>query len=302
MGNELVAACPSSRSTEVERFVAGEPPLHPVVAADLDRIVRESGIRPGCARSRCGPDRRRRRPDRRRVRARRRSNGGATSTCLPATLGGGRAAAATSMAADVDGRVRTARTPSRSALPDADESRRGARHRRSRSAHANVRVWAGFGVDGGGAVRRRPRAASARFAAAAAADAAHRRAGVPRRDARPRPSRGRWRCSTRWARRTSCRTGSRRTGGAPRRPAADAAEVASLGARLSHLHVYEWAGAEDRRPLADGGDRWRAVLDAASALGGDRVAFLEFVAGDDPDALRRDAATLRSWLPPAFLR
>ncbi len=84
----------------------------------------------------------------------------------------------------------------------------------------------------------------------------------------------------------------------PTTPGADAAEIASLGARLSHLHVYEWAGPEDRRPLVDGADRWSAVLDAASALGGDRVAFVEFVAGDDPDALRRDAATLRSWLPP----
>jgi len=83
---------------------------------------------------------------------------------------------------------------------------------------------------------------------------------------------------------------------APTAPAADAAEVSALGDRLSHLHVYEWAGPEDRCPLADGADRWRAVLAAADALGRDRVAFLEFVSGDDPDALRRDAATLRSWL------
>jgi 3-dehydroshikimate dehydratase len=83
---------------------------------------------------------------------------------------------------------------------------------------------------------------------------------------------------------------------APTTGEADAAEVTALGDRLSHLHVYEWAGAADRRPLADGAARWRAVLDAAGAAPGDRVAFLEFVAGDDPDALRRDAATLRSWL------
>jgi len=83
---------------------------------------------------------------------------------------------------------------------------------------------------------------------------------------------------------------------APTAPEHDAAEVTALGDRLDHLHVYEWAGPEDRRPLADGAARWAAVLAAADALGGDRVAFLEFVAGDDPDALRRDAATLRSWL------
>ena len=38
MGNELVRLSELA-VTEVERFVAGEPPLHPVVAADLDRIA-----------------------------------------------------------------------------------------------------------------------------------------------------------------------------------------------------------------------------------------------------------------------
>jgi phosphoglycerate dehydrogenase-like enzyme len=38
MGNEL-ARLSELAVTEVERFVAGEPPLHPVVAADLDRIA-----------------------------------------------------------------------------------------------------------------------------------------------------------------------------------------------------------------------------------------------------------------------
>lgn len=82
----------------------------------------------------------------------------------------------------------------------------------------------------------------------------------------------------------------------PTTPDADAAEVLALGGRLSHLHVYEWAGPEDRRPLAEGAARWRAVLDAARGLGGDRVALLEFVADDDPGQLERDAATLRAWL------
>jgi sugar phosphate isomerase/epimerase len=81
----------------------------------------------------------------------------------------------------------------------------------------------------------------------------------------------------------------------PTTPAEDAAEVTALGARLSHLHVYECAGSTERRPLADGAARWAAVLAAADALGGDRMAFLEFVADGDPDALRRDAATLRAW-------
>ena len=38
MGNELVRLSELA-VTEVERFVAGEPPLHPVTAADLDRIA-----------------------------------------------------------------------------------------------------------------------------------------------------------------------------------------------------------------------------------------------------------------------
>ena len=80
----------------------------------------------------------------------------------------------------------------------------------------------------------------------------------------------------------------------PTTAAADTAEVAALGPRLSHLHVYEWAGPEARLPLDAGSARWRAVLDAAA--GAERVAFLEFVVGDDPDALRRDARTLREWL------
>ena len=80
----------------------------------------------------------------------------------------------------------------------------------------------------------------------------------------------------------------------------DAAEVTDLGEWLSHLHVYEWAGAENRQPLADGDANWNAVLRAASTIdgawSGDRFAFLEFVPGDDVDAARRDAAVLLRWL------
>ena len=79
-----------------------------------------------------------------------------------------------------------------------------------------------------------------------------------------------------------------------RAPAEDAAEVASLGDHLSHLHVYEWAGAEARRPLLEGDARWCAVL--AALPDEPRVAFLEFVAGDDPRTLLADARTLHTWL------
>jgi sugar phosphate isomerase/epimerase len=82
-----------------------------------------------------------------------------------------------------------------------------------------------------------------------------------------------------------------------RAPDDDAAEVASLADHLSHLHVYEWVSAEDRRPLAEGDARWRAVLAALDDR--PRVAFLEFVAGDDPRALLADARTLHRWLEDA---
>lgn len=88
---------------------------------------------------------------------------------------------------------------------------------------------------------------------------------------------------------------------AARPPADDASEVKRLAPRLSHLHVYEWVGAEDRRPLADGAARWRAVLDQlrhgpAPDRPNPRAAFIEFVAGDDPVTLLRDARTLHELL------
>jgi sugar phosphate isomerase/epimerase len=84
----------------------------------------------------------------------------------------------------------------------------------------------------------------------------------------------------------------------PRAATVDAAEVTRLAPRLSHLHVYEWAGATDRRPLAEGATRWRAVFDALAATGAGegRAAFLEFVAGDTPAALRADALVLHELL------
>ena len=79
-----------------------------------------------------------------------------------------------------------------------------------------------------------------------------------------------------------------------RAPEDDAADLRLLGPRLSHLHVYEWAGPDDRRPLDEGARRWRTVLDALPS--GDRVAFLEFVTGDDPRAVVADARTLHRLL------
>ncbi len=159
----------------------------------------------------------------------------------------------------------------------------------------NVRVWAGFGIVAGSGEYRSLVAGLAAFAVAADARGItvglEFHGGTPTAtvdgalallDAVAAPNLSTYWQAPYWR--------------GPTTPAADAAEVAAVGGRLSHLHVYEWAGPEDRRPLADGHARWSAVFDAARKLGGDRTAFLEFVADDDPDVLRRDAATLHEWL------
>lgn len=86
-----------------------------------------------------------------------------------------------------------------------------------------------------------------------------------------------------------------------RATADDVADIQMLGARVSHLHVYEWshAPAVTRRPLVEGEARWRAVLDALAVATGavaPRIAFCEFVVDDDPVRLANDARVLRTWL------
>jgi len=69
--------------------------------------------------------------------------------------------------------------------------------------------------------------------------------------------------------------------------------------RTSHLHVFRWRTPDDRQPLEEGTDLWPTVLaepPAAAGWPGARVAFLEFVAGDDPAQVEADAAVLRGWL------
>jgi sugar phosphate isomerase/epimerase len=81
-----------------------------------------------------------------------------------------------------------------------------------------------------------------------------------------------------------------------RAESADTDDLIALGARISHVHVYEWTSAPtvERLALADGRDRWRARVAAieAAAPRADRRALLEFVRDDDIDQLRADARTL----------
>jgi sugar phosphate isomerase/epimerase len=86
--------------------------------------------------------------------------------------------------------------------------------------------------------------------------------------------------------------------GSPANEALD--ELAALLDDVAHLHVFSWGAGGERFPLGDGASLWRPALAAAAdrtgRWAGTRVAYLEFVAGDDPRQLAADAATLRAWL------
>lgn len=70
--------------------------------------------------------------------------------------------------------------------------------------------------------------------------------------------------------------------------------------RLGNVHVFHWwPTSAERHPLADGGERWRAFFEVIAAAPGDRHAMLEFVPGDDPAAVERDAAVLKRWIQEA---
>lgn len=66
---------------------------------------------------------------------------------------------------------------------------------------------------------------------------------------------------------------------------------------LSNLHVFHWwPDTDDRRPLAEGSDRWREYLRLAATAPGHHFASLEFVERDDIECFLRDARTLLRWL------
>jgi 3-dehydroshikimate dehydratase len=87
-------------------------------------------------------------------------------------------------------------------------------------------------------------------------------------------------------------------------PVDDARCLAELGAvlpRLAHLHAFSWGarGIGERLPLAARAEMWQAALTmaaGATAWPTERVAYLEYVADDSVESLRRDAAVLNAWL------
>src|SRR5699024_1218075 len=64
--------------------------------------------------------------------------------------------------------------------------------------------------------------------------------------------------------------------------------------RTSTIHVFSWWPGHERLPLAERAELWREAFALLAAEGSDRDALLEFVPGDDPAVLRREADTLRT--------
>lgn len=74
-------------------------------------------------------------------------------------------------------------------------------------------------------------------------------------------------------------------------------EVTALLPGLVTVHVFTWHADGARLPLAGGAPLWAPVLGTlAGRDDAERYALLEFVPDDDPEALVRDAVTLREWL------
>ena len=75
------------------------------------------------------------------------------------------------------------------------------------------------------------------------------------------------------------------------------AGLAAVLPRLSNLHVFHWwPSSQDRRPLAEGRDRWLTYLKTAQETKRHHFAMLEFVRGDNPAAFKEDARVLCSWI------
>lgn len=67
--------------------------------------------------------------------------------------------------------------------------------------------------------------------------------------------------------------------------------------KLGSVHVFHWwPDATSRLELEAGEERWRDYLAVAASAPGERFACLEFVKGDEPEQLVRDAGVLKQWL------
>lgn len=76
----------------------------------------------------------------------------------------------------------------------------------------------------------------------------------------------------------------------------------ALRDRLAVVHVFQWSQTPEgltRNPLADGRGEWRDYLKAAAATRREVWALLEFVRGNEPDQLLRDATVLQELVDEA---
>ncbi len=80
--------------------------------------------------------------------------------------------------------------------------------------------------------------------------------------------------------------------------AARLSDLRAVKPHLANLHVFQWGpgGGGDKRSLGEGRAQWQQYLSEAGQDDADRWALLEFVRGDEPAQLERDAGTLLSWL------
>ncbi|MET9657041.1 TIM barrel protein [Streptomyces sp. NPDC006510] len=69
--------------------------------------------------------------------------------------------------------------------------------------------------------------------------------------------------------------------------------LSELVDRVSAVHVFSWWPGNRRLPLADRADLWAGVFDLLNERRVPLEALLEFVPGDDPAVLAREAAALR---------
>lgn len=83
----------------------------------------------------------------------------------------------------------------------------------------------------------------------------------------------------------------------PEQPVASCAhDLKTLGARLSHIHLFYWSVGRTRQPLSDGAQYWGDILSLTPPLPANnftenRWAFMEFVQNDDPNKFREDSRT-----------
>lgn len=72
------------------------------------------------------------------------------------------------------------------------------------------------------------------------------------------------------------------------------ADLDAILPHLEHVHVFHWLADYTRLPLVEGKQRWKKFLRRIAEGGKDPALLLEFVPGDDPAVLPREAGALKA--------